>query len=419
VVGALAAVVVCAAAGCSSTNTGLRARPASGTAAESATPTAPPEPITLALAPAAGAQGVSPADAVTAQMTGGTLESVKLTDAQGQVVGGDTAPDKKTWRNSAALSYNKKYTLTATGLGRDGSHPQQTLTFTTVKPKNLTQPYLRANDGALLDKGTFGVGQPVVVSFDEPIKDKAAAERTLSVSTEPAGIVGGWYWMNTHEVHWRPKDYWPSGTKVNVTAKVFGHDLGGGLFGQQDVSASFIIGQSKIAIADSKTHRMKVYVDGQLVTNISGKDVTGGIPISMGKGGTERTANGVVDFTTNSGPHVVTTKYEVYRMTSASFGITDPHSRNFYDTAIKKSIRISGDGEFVHLRDWDVYQIGNQNTSHGCINVGVPYIYWFYDTFGSGDIVDVTGTSRNLDVHNGLGDWVVSWDDWLKGSALV
>jgi lipoprotein-anchoring transpeptidase ErfK/SrfK len=163
---------------------------------------------------------------------------------------------------------------------------------------------------------------------------------------------------------------------------------------------------------------MKVYVDGQQVTTIEGKDVTAGIPISMGKGGTERTASGVVDFTTNSGPHVITTKHEVYRMTSASFGITDPNSPNYYNEAIRKSIRISGDGEFVHLRDWDVYQIGKQNTSHGCINVGAPYIYWFFDTFGAGDVVDVTGTNRKLDVRNGLGDWVLSWDDWLKGSAV-
>ena len=126
----------------------------------------------------------------------------------------------------------------------------------------------------------------------------------------------------------------------------------------------------------------------------------------------------VVDYTTNSGPHVVTTKHEVYRMTSASFGITDPKSPNFYDEKIKKSIRISGDGEFVHLRDWSTWQLGKANTSHGCINVGVEYIYWFYDTFGAGDIVDVTGTARKLDWRNGLGDWVLSWAEWQKGSAL-
>ena len=165
---------------------------------------------------------------------------------------------------------------------------------------------------------------------------------------------------------------------------------------------------------------MKVYINGSLVTRINGKDVTAGIPISMGKGGYETTPRGqVISFTTNSGPHVVTQKYEVYRMTSASFGITDPKSPNFYDTVIKKSIRISADGEFVHLADWNIPQHGVANTSHGCINVAPAYIFWFYDTFGAGDIVDVKNTGKNLDVRNGLGDWVLSWDEWQKGSVLA
>jgi lipoprotein-anchoring transpeptidase ErfK/SrfK len=199
---------------------------------------------------------------------------------------------------------------------------------------------------------------------------------------------------------------------------VYGKDLGGGLFGQEDRTASFTIGKSKIAKADAGTKHMKIYIDGQQVTNIAGKDVTAGIPVSMGKGGTEKTATGTVDFTTNSGPHVVTVKQDVYRMTSASFGITDPKSPNFYDAQIKKAVRISGDGEFVHLADWNIPQQGKVNTSHGCINVAPVFINWFYDTFGAGDIVDVTGTSRHLDVRNGLGDWVLSWDQWQKGSAL-
>jgi lipoprotein-anchoring transpeptidase ErfK/SrfK len=270
----------------------------------------------------------------------------------------------------------------------------------------------------LLDGGTFGVGQPVVVWFDEPITDKAAAERTLSVTTDPP-VLGAWYWMDNREVHWRPKDYWPSGTKVKVDAKVYGKDLGGGLYGQEDRSASFTIGKKKYAIADSNTKRMKAYIDDVLVTNINGRDTTLGIPISMGKGGYETGANGrVVDYWTRSGPHVVTQKYEEYRMTSASFGITDPSSPNFYDERIKKSIRISGAGEFVHLADWNIPQHGVRNTSHGCINVAPAYIFWFYDNFGAGDIVDVANTPKALDKRDGLGDWVVPWDQWLKGSAL-
>ena len=59
---------------------------------------------------------------------------------------------------------------------------------------------------------------------------------------------------------------------------------------------------------------------------------------------------------------------------------------------------------------------GVDNTSHGCINVAPAYIYWFYDKFGAGDIVDVTGTSRKLDLRNGLGDWVLQLGRVEKGS---
>ena len=34
-------------------------------------------------------------------------------------------------------------------------------------------------------------------------------------------------------------------------------------------------------------------------------------------------------------------------------------------------------------------------------------------------MVDVKNTTKNLDLHNGLGDWTLTWDNWLKGSALA
>jgi lipoprotein-anchoring transpeptidase ErfK/SrfK len=382
-------------------------------------PTAPRVPSALTASVDAGAANVSPGDPVVVTLTAGTLGTVVLTPAGGQPIAGAFADGQVSWRNTAQLVYNKAYTLTITGDGADGKHYEETRSFTTVKPARTTGVTLRANDGMLLNGGTFGVGQPVVVYFDRDVVDKAAAERKLSVTTTPAGVVGGWYWMGSREVHWRPQAHWPAGTKVTVTAGIYGRDLGSGSFGAADKSASFTIGREKIAVADSSSHRMKIYMDGSQVTTINGHDVTAGIPISMGKGGTERQPSGVlIDFTTNSGPHVITQKFEVVRMSSASYGITDPESPNFYDEQIRKAVQISGDGEYVHLRDWTVSQIGNVNTSHGCVNVGVQYIYWFYDNFGAGDIVDVTGTNRQLDKRNGLGDWVVSWDDWLKGSAL-
>jgi lipoprotein-anchoring transpeptidase ErfK/SrfK len=381
---------------------------------------AAPAPSSLTLSLAANATDVSPSEPVTVSISGGTLQAVTLTNTDGKQVNGDFDAGKTTWKNSDELGYGKSYTLAVTGTGADGKPQNETRNFTTLKPKNMTLPYLRANVGTLLNGGTFGVGQVVTVWFDEPITDKAAAEKSLSVTTDPPGVVGGWYWMDSHEVHWRPQEYWKSGTKVTVTANVYGKDLGGGLYGQEDRSATFTIGPSHIAIADHDTKMMKVYVDGAQVTTIAGHDVTAGIPISMGKGGHEVQASGVdVNFSTNSGPHVVTLKYDVYRMTSASFGITDPKSKNFYDTNIKKAIRISGDGEFMHMADWNIPQQGKVNTSHGCINIGPTYIDWIFNTFTAGDIVDVKNTGKQLDKRNGLGDWVVPWADWLKGSALA
>ncbi|HEX6869992.1 MAG TPA: Ig-like domain-containing protein [Micromonosporaceae bacterium] len=383
-------------------------------------PASAPGASQLVLSPAADAKDVSPVDPVTAELTGGgTLETVSLTNPDGRVVQGEFDASKTSWKNTEELGYNRKYKLQVVGTGADGQRHEESRSFTTVKPNNYTLPYLRANVATLLDGGTFGVGQPIVVWFDEPIKDKKTAEQSLLVTTEPV-VEGAWRWMDNREVHWRPKVYWPAGTKVTVEAKVYGKNLGDGLFGQEDRKASFTIGPSKIAVADSKTHRMKVWIDGKLITKINGVDTTLGIPISMGKGGQETGANGqVIDFTTHSGPHVVTTKHEVYRMTSASFGITDKDSPNYYDEKIKKSIRISGSGEFVHLADWNIWAHGKVNTSHGCINVAPTYIYWFYDTFGAGDIVDVRNTGLMLPVRDGLGDWVMPWDQWVKGSALA
>jgi lipoprotein-anchoring transpeptidase ErfK/SrfK len=265
-------------------------------------------------------------------------------------------------------------------------------------------PYLRANSSISLgDKQTFGVGQVIIVRFDEPVGDRAAAEKTLTVTTSPP-VEGRWHWFDKQEAHWRPAKYWTPGTKVTVKAETYGVDLGGGLYGQGDKSASFTIGSSKIAVADYNSKHMQVFIDGNLVRTI---------PVSLGKGGTTKGANGqTIDFFTRGGPHVVLGKAPETRMTSASYGITDKTNPNYYDEKIKLTVHISGAGEYVHLADWNVPAHGRQNTSHGCINVGPAHAQWFYDTFGPGDIVDVKGSPVQLSPRDGLGDWNIPWEQW-------
>jgi lipoprotein-anchoring transpeptidase ErfK/SrfK len=369
---------------------------------------APAGPSTLTLAPAPNTANVSPATPVTVAAGNATIDAVTLTDPQGKQVAGALDPDKRGWHSTEPLGYNKRYTLKATGTGSAGQRLEQTATFGTVKPTNLTLPYLRANNGLLLaDRKTYGVGQIIIVGFDEKIPDRAAAERSLQVVTDPP-VQGVWHWSGDREVQWRPERYWQPNTKVTVKAGVYGKDLGKGLYGESDVEASFTIGPSKIAVADDNTHHIEVSIDGQPVKSI---------PTAMGKHESTRGAKGqYIDFRTRSGVHVVLGNDRVTHMTSASFGITT--GPNAYDEQIEWTTHLSYQGEYVHAAPWSVAQQGHSDASHGCLNVNTENAIWFYNTFGPGDVVDIRNTGLDLDPGDGLTGWNMSWDEWVKGSAL-
>jgi lipoprotein-anchoring transpeptidase ErfK/SrfK len=364
---------------------------------------------------------ISPAALISVQVADGVLDSVSLVNGDGAEVQGTFDPDKRLWKNAEPLGYNKSYTITATGTGDDGKPVNDTRTFSTLKPGNFTLPYIRAfrNGGPLLDGGTFGVGQPVVVQFDEPIIDRAAAVRSMTVTTDPP-VEGAWRWVQDDEVHWRPKAYWTPGTKVTVVAKVYGIDLGQGMFGQEDRSATFTIGPSKIAIADHDTHMMNIFINGVDVSasladtwdpGIPGPtyDHSAGAKISMGAQGAREASGAWFDMRTSSGPHVVMEKARVVKMRPA-LPKTDPL---YYEEDVPYAVRITSSGEYVHWADWSVWDQGVRNVSHGCINMSPNDAIWFYNNFSYGDIVDVRNTGKPMDLTDGVGDWNMSWEDWI------
>lgn len=357
----------------------------------------------LKVHPLPGSKGISPVTPISVTAMGGTLTAVHLMNDAGKQVAGKASPDSRSWTSSEALGYSKTYTLSATAVNADGKKTDARTTFTTVSPGNFTMPSF----GALENGGTFGVGMPITLHFDEPIPDRAAAEKSLVVTTTPK-VGGSWYWIDDQNVHWRPMRYWKPGTKVSVTAKVYGVSLGSGLYGQADKTATFTIGRSQVAIIDDSAHMMTVYIDGKVNRHI---------PVSMGRGGSIVVKGRTIDFWTRSGPHVVLEKYAVKKMSSASYGlpVTDPLG---YEEDIPLATRISGAGEFVHAASWSVGDQGRRNVSHGCVNISPANAQWFYDTFRYGDIVDIHGTGHELSLTDGLGDWTLNWQTWLKGSAL-
>ena len=362
-----------------------------------------PEATSVAFAPATGSANVAVTESVTVTVSNGTLSSVAVTAGK-KTVAGTLDGDQRTWRSTGPLEYGLTYTVDAAVVDGHGTPSKQTSTFTTIKPAAVASVALQANAlQGLKNGGTYGVGQVVMVHFSKAVKDRAAAEKVMTVRAEPA-VEGRWRWIDSQNAHYRPPTYWKPGTKVTVQVKALGVDLGGGVYGGADASTSFTIGQSKIAVADGNSHYMQVFIDGQMVKNM---------PVSMGKGGTVKGNKGqTINYWTRSGVHVILEKDQNVRMTSASYGITDPKDPNFYDENITFCCRISYSGEYVHLADWNIPQQGRANTSHGCINVGPDNAKWFYANFGPGDVVDVKGTPRQMALGDGIGDWTISWDKW-------
>jgi lipoprotein-anchoring transpeptidase ErfK/SrfK len=365
---------------------------------------APPVPLArLALAPRSGSRDLSPTVPVTVRASAGRLAAVGLVNDAGKAVRGTLSADGTRWTSAEVLGYGKTYTLTAAATNADGKQTKTTSTFSTVTPDNFTMPSFGVLDGG----GTFGVGMPITLHFDEPIGNRAAAEKALTVTTTPQ-VSGAWNWIDSQNVHYRPQKYWTAGTKVTVRAAVYGVNMGDGLFGQADKSVSFTVGRSQIAIIKNDQHMMYVYISGKRVRTI---------PVSMGRGGSIQVKGRTIDFWTRSGPHVVLEKHLVKKMSSASYGLP-VDSPLGYEEDIPLATRISAGGEFVHAASWSVGDQGVRNVSHGCVNISPANAQWFYDTFRYGDIVDIQGTPIKLALTDGLGDWGESWSQWLKGSAL-
>jgi len=399
------ALALAALAGCTGTKGSMQAsgdhRPAvRDGAAPQAAPAIPAARV--AFRPDDGARDVSPTSAVTVRAAAGTLSAVEVSNEAGRAVAGRMSADRTTWTSAEPLGYAALYEVTAVAENSAGRQTRAAARFSTLIPVTYTLPYLFPSPGKRV-----GVGQPITVFFDEPIADRAAAERALRVTATPA-TQGGWNWFSDQSVHWRPRSYWRPGTRVTVEAKVYGVHVGNGIYGQQDVRTSFTIGPSRIATVDDRTHMMTVRIGGSVVRRI---------PVSMGRGGSVTVKGKTIRFTTASGPHVVQEKYPIKEMSSESYGLPVDGPLG-YKEKIPLAVRVSGDGEFVHAAAWSVADQGVRNVSHGCINISPANADWFYHTFSYGDVVDIRNTGMLLQPGNKYGDWMVSWADWRAGSAL-
>ncbi|GAA4490795.1 Ig-like domain-containing protein [Rhodococcus olei] len=362
----------------------------------------------IGFTPADTTAPVNPLSPIRVDVTQGTLTSVTLTNPDGKVVTGITTPDRTSWKPGEPLGYGKTYHLVAEAVDAQGLTTTKDTTFTTLAPNNQTRVYLNTTGGqSISDGGTYGVGLVVVAHFDEEIGDRAAAEKAMTVTTTPP-VQGSWYWLDDQNAHWRPQQYYAPGTTVSVDAKIYGTQLGKGLYGQQDEKVSFRIGDSHVSIADDNTKMVTVYENGRVVREM---------PTSMGRGGTETIGNTTLSFWTQPGTYTVMDKSNPVIMDSSTYGLPI-NSRLGYKESINWATRISTDGIYLHELASTVWAQGNTNVSHGCLNLSPSNAQWFFNFAQPGDVVEVRNTGgAPLEVWQN-GDWGVPWNTWLAGSAL-
>ena len=365
-------------------------------------------PAALSIQPPAGATDVSPSGRVLVTADSGTLDTVELENDAGKSIPGVMTPDAKTWKPTTQLGYGRTYTLTIAARGPGGMPSRQTSSFTTLTPSDQTEVYLDTTGGGLLQDGaTYGVGAVVVAKFDEPIDNKANAERHLVVTTNPP-VAGSWNWIDDQTAHWRPEKYYAPGTSVAVAANLYGTPLGDGLYGEEDEHVSFKIGDSHVSIADDNTKQVSVFDNGNLVRTM---------PTSMGMGGTETIGGTTLSFWTPPGVYTVMDKANPVIMDSSTFGLPI-NSRLGYRVTIPWATRISMDGIYLHQLNATVWAQGNTDTSHGCLNLNSDNAQWFYNFSVPGDVVEIRNTGGPPLKLSQNGDWTVPWIEWRKGSAL-
>ncbi|KAA1423529.1 L,D-transpeptidase family protein [Mumia zhuanghuii] len=397
-------VVAALVAGCSAAGAGGSDDDPSGSndgGGSAATSEAPTPKTVVTVNVDDGAVDVPVDTAVSVGASGGTITAVsahygkKATPKN--AVKGELAADGNTWAATGLLEPGKRYTVAVSTRDDDGRTQTVTRTFRTQDLSLDQQAYasIAPTDGA-----TVGVAMPIIVRFDIPVTRRADVERRLTVTSTPQ-VEGTWSWVSDSEVHYRPKKYWPAGTKVKVHAGINGVRTAKGTWGQEDRDTSFkVTDRAVTTVVDVSRHKATVRINGKVARVL---------PATTGKSG----------FQTRNGTKVIMEKYPVKRMDAATTGLSedDPEYYNIED--VRWAMRVTNSGEFIHAAPWSVGSQGAANVSHGCTGLSTSNAAWLYSVSHIGDPVKFVNSARKvLEPQNGWTDWNISYAKFAKGSAL-
>ncbi|MCH5670572.1 L,D-transpeptidase [Streptomyces gilvus] len=366
-----------------------------GTASPGASAKAAARRPTVSVTPADGTRKAGFASPVEVTVTDGTLASVKVTGNDGSTLAGSFNAARTRWTSARNPYSGTKYTVTATPEGASA----QTATFTTKSPGETFVGYFTPEADS-----TSGVGMPVSINFTHAVQDRAAVQKAITVTAEPAVEVVG-HWFGDTRLDFRPETYWAPGTKITLSLRLKDVQGAEGVYGVQHKDVTFHIGRAQISTVDLSSKEMVVKRDGKTIATY---------PVSGGN----------AQHTTWSGIMVISERFKQTRMQASTVGLGDE-----YDIPdVPHAQRLTTSGTFVHGNYWASTSVfGHENTSHGCVGLhdakgaNDPSVdgYKFYKSSMLGDVVIVRNSGeKTVDPANGLNGWNLSWSEWKAGSAV-
>jgi lipoprotein-anchoring transpeptidase ErfK/SrfK len=352
----------------------------------------------ITVAPGDGARDVAPDGALEVSVARGRLTGVGVRAGDGTPVPGSLSADRRSWRPHTRLALATQYTVDALATDAHGREAAKHTVFSTLVPQHTVIGFFGPENGA-----TVGDGMIVSLDFSRPVADRAAVERGVTVTAEPAVPVVG-HWFGDQRLDLRPAAYWRPGTRVTLHLRLRDVEAAPGVFGTQSKDVHFTIGRDQRSTVDAGAHTMIVRRGGRVIRSL---DVSAGAP-------GHPTYNGVM---------VIAGKFAVTRMDGRTVGFGGE-----YDIPdVPHAMRLTTSGTFIHGNYWSSREVfGRANVSHGCI--GLPDTKgggsdtpagWFYDHSLVGDPVRVVN-SHDVTVapDNGMSGWNLSWTQWVGGSAL-
>lgn len=388
---AAGSVLLAACSPASTKPTGSSATP--GLDQPSQSPSAPPA---ISVVPSDGARNVALDTPVTVKIDSGSLDAVVVHPSSDEAafLTGTIDQTGRVWTSTATLDSGTKYVVDVTAHGDGGNQSTARTSFSTTTPVRLitdTQPQ---------DGETVGIAMPISLHFNVPVQPDKQANLVshLQVVTDPP-VQGGWHWFAPTEVHFRPADYWQTGTKVTLHANLNGIGVGNNVYGQGNWSMSFTIGQKHVSVIDASTHQMQVSANDKLLYTW---------PVSTG-----RPKNPTIQ-----GNLVVWYKQQDVLMDSQTIGIPRYSPDGYYEH-VYWDTAISTDGFFVHSAPWSEWAQGSQNVSHGCVNLSPARATTFFNFSQKGDLVIVKNTGHTADASDGEGDWQIPFAKWENSGGTV